>query len=271
MTNTLDKKIIIKNSTKKLVIHNLCRIFGESITFVGSINDFFYANLSMSEIKDIDVKVNFSEKEFFLNKLLTSDFFIFSHDKKKYTIKPYRTYEPIRNFGTHITSYVSGNLATHKYGYHLFIFGVCLDISFRIDTYSSLIKYHKFLNLPDENKIGYNPDIFYLIKDKKFHTESKETRLNFLRTVIYDKKYPEKIREKHRARLALYENIQDAHLINKFNYSDRLDSIPTFYLPNGFDPWTYKELNMGSLKVLTTKDALIDHYMAHGIFENLIY
>lgn len=260
----------IKSSAKKLVINNLCRIFGDSITFVGSICEVFYLHRPLSTIKDIDIKVNISNRSHFLNKLLTSDFIVYSEDKRIYTVKPFRTYEPIRNFGTHNSSYTSDNQPSFKYGYHMHIFGVPLDICFYIDTYSDLKKYIRFANFPPIDTIYPNTRLIKTA-DSKFCLQAVESRMEILSNSIADCKYPLETHQKHLKRLSLYDNydIVSENAIKNSKYTNLLNSVPNFFLPKKFDTNQYKKNNY-NLKPLITKDSLIDHYIAHGIFENAV-
>jgi len=257
----------IKSSIKKIVINNLCRIFGNKIVFVGSICDHFYVNMSLDQVKDLDIKVNILEKYYFLHRLLTSDFHVFSEDKKLYKVKPFRTYEPIRNFGIHSISYTSENQPSFKYGYHMHIFGISLDISFYINSYEPLRKYSRFINFPENYDINMKHNYTETL-DKMFCLQSAKSRMDTLNQSMNNHRYDETTKNKHLKRWNSYSTyISDKHIIANNFYTQIMDYVPNFVLPKNFDPVSYKKKN-DNLKMLTTKDSLIDHYIAHGIFEN---
>jgi len=259
----------IKSSAKKLVINNLCRIFGDSITFVGSLCDVLYLRKPLHTTKDIDIKVNISDRSYFIYKLLTSDWFVYSEDKRIFTVKPFRTYEPIRNFGIHNSSYTSDNQPSFKYSYHVHIFGVPIDISFYCRSCNDIAKYSRFLNFP---KQYINCSITKPIKtsDGKFALQSPESRVQLLNYSI-NNQYSYEIVKKHKEKLLMYSEHIHVHVNKKFiqniKYTNLFYDVSNFHLPSSFDTQQYKKQN-DNLKQLTTKDSLIDHYIAHGIFEN---
>ena len=238
------QNIQIRNSIKKLVVKNLCRLFGDSILFVGSLCDAMYVELPIEEITDIDIKVPLSKRSIFLNELLTQEFHIYNQSGHRFIVRPYRTYEPIRNFGTHRTSYYGDNVKAFPFAYHLHILGVCVDITFYYDNDDIVL---------EKNQIDKN---FYIqtIANRKKLLEEFSRKLNL---------HP-RVQEKHLFKLTLYEYKINSTLIDPFN------KIDDYTLPNEFDPIIYKQKNIHDLYRLTTKDSLIDHYIAHGIFENRI-
>lgn len=234
-------RIQTKNSIKKLVIENLCRIFGKQIFFTGSLCDVIYVDLPLEEMKDIDFKVPLSNRSKLLTTLLNNEFYIYNQSKKRFSVKPYKTYEPIRNFGIHTTSYQSDKVKSFKYAYHLHIFGICLDMSFYYDDSSISIPVTQIDNM---------------------YLQTLENRKSCLGSYARDFGLHPRIQEKHLFKIPLYEYKTNSTLINPLN------KIDSYVLPNEFDPIVYKQKNMHDLYKLTTKDALIDHYVAHGLFEN---
>ena len=234
-------RIQTKNSIKKLVIENLCRLFGEQFFFTGSLCDVIYVGLPLEKMRDIDFKAPLSNRSKILTTILNSEFYIYNQSKKRFSVRPYKTYEPIRNFGIHITTYQSENIKSFKYAYHLHILGICLDISFYYDDDSITIPI---------TKIG------------KMNLQTLENRKSCLNIYAKDFGLHPRTQEKHLSKLPLYEYIR------KQNLDNPLDKIDSYVLPNEFDPIVYKQKNMHDLYKLTTKDALIDHYVAHGLFEN---
>jgi len=237
----------IKNSIKTLVINNLCRIFKDEICFVGSICDYFYAGLPLENVKDLDIRVELSKKQYCIEKLLFSDFFVYTEDNKKFTVKPYKTYPPIRNFGIHGLSYENIEVKTFKYCYHLFIFGVSLDISFYFDSPYLYSRYKRFSNRSNSESFFINNKS--LPQKNDLYIQSRNHR--FLNLCEF-----QFIAEKHKSRLSLYKN-KDTK-----NY----EVMEEYKLPKNFDPARYRN-NYANLQVLDTKDGLIDHYLAHGIEE----
>lgn len=238
------QNIQIKNSIKKLVVENLCRLYGEDILFVGSLCDVVYIDLPVEEMRDIDIKISLSQRSSFLTNLLNKEFYIYNKSGKRFSIRPYRTYEPIRNFSIHRTNYSSENVESFPFCYHLHIMGISLDISFYND-YSNIVL--------EKNQI-----------DKNFYIQTLDNRKKLLGK--WGKKFdlPTIVQEKHLFKIPIYEYKANSTSSNPF------DKINTYTLPDEFDPIIYKQKNIHDLYKLTTKDSLIDHYLAHGIFERRI-
>ncbi len=253
----------LKNSTKKLVIENLCRICGDSIVFIGSLCDVVYADLPIEELRDIDIKVKLSEKNNFIDNLLTSDFYVYNQRGKRFSVKPSRTYEPIRNFNRHLKAYHVDNELSFKYSYHFFVFGVCIDINFYLDDESIYHRYDKLL-IPHNHTKSFSTTFPTNQIDNKFFIQTASSRKKNLTQWVHDKSLPRKEREKHFFKAMLYEH-KTIH-----TKKNTLTNINSYKLPNNFEPIVYRNKNMHDLYRLTTKDALIDHYIAHGITGNRV-
>jgi len=234
-------RIQTKNSIKKLVIENLCRLFGDTIVFIGSLCDVIYIDLPLEEMEDIDIKVPLSIRSSFLTNILTTEFYVYNQSGKRFAIKPYRTYEPIRNFGIHRSSYYGDNVKTFPYCYHFHIMGVNLDINFYYDNDVPLQK----------NQV-----------DKNFYIQTIANRKKLLGEFSRKFNLHPRVQEKHLFKIPLYEYKASS------NTNNPLNKIDSYVLPNEFNPIIYKQKNIHDLYKLTTKDALIDHYVAHGLFEN---
>lgn len=238
------QNIQIKNSIKKLVIENLCRLHGDTILFVGSLCDFVYIDFPLEEVKDIDIKIPLSQRSSFLSNVLTKEFHIYNQSGRRFVVKPYRTYEPIRNFGIHRTTYYSENVQSFLFSYHFHILGIVLDISFYYDDNVILPK----------NQV-----------DKNFCIQTIANRKKLLEEFSKRKNFPTLTQEKHLFKIPLYNELKTNSTL-----TNPLDKINTYVLPNEFNPIVYKQKNIHDLYRLTNKDSLIDHYVAHGTFENRI-
>jgi hypothetical protein len=255
MTDALDKEIIIKNSIKKLVINNLCRIFRSDIIFVGGLSDHIHVGLPLEKIKDLDLKIKLSHKDFFIHKLLYSNFYIKREDGKQFSVLLYKTFEPIRNFGIHKTNYESCDVKSYCFAYHLFVFGVCLDLFFYADNIDILTKYRKFI-------VNYSENSVYNFIPTNIETKNNLFFPNYKSR--HDDLKNNNALEKRKNKFLMYSS---EHTVNINNL---LTDIKEYKLPKLYNPWDYQKIN-SDLKVITTKDGLIDHYLAHGITENRKY
>jgi hypothetical protein len=245
------------DSIKKLLLNNLSRIFNNQIYFVGGICDHVHTGLPIAKIRDIDIVAKLSDKVNFIDRLFNSNFYIQREDGKRFSVKPYKTYGPIRNFGIHKIGYECCDVKSYNYAYHLYIFGICLDIFFYVDNPYVLKKYSRFiLNYSTQSTVtNFIVNGLYSPQNNIYMVDYK-TRYNDLK----NNQETEKRKNKFLLYLESKKNINEKSILN----------IEEYRLPKLYNPWTYQKINPG-LKCITTQDGLIDHYLAHGIKEKRLY
>lgn len=256
MTETSDNEII-QNSIKNLVFINLLRIFNNQIIFCGSLCDIFYIDLPISKITDIDILVDYKNKDVVLNTILFEPFYIKQNSRRR-KIQLYKTYEPITNFRRAYTAYGSYSCFGFKYRYSMSILGINVDIFFYTSDYIKYGASHLFYKPTSGqlNQFVYNiNNINILSKKERMHNLSYSIASGFGR-------------EKHIDKLKMYRSHDDS-IGNKTLF--KLNDLDIFKLPANFSAKKYLNKNKDITDKIFCSDAAISHYLSHGIKENRKY
>jgi hypothetical protein len=242
------------NRIKKNLIDNLCRLYGDSIVFIGSLPDCLHTNKPLNYCKDLDLLVYYENKDEFFDILYREAFLIDSYKVRLNQISSDTT--KISRF---LTPYQDLYKYIYKYAYSLDIFGIHIDIFFYTDYEIDSDEYWISPILEERNN---NTQETLKVSDG-FIIDSAQHRIQKLKYYSQDTDIPPETRTKHLLRLRSYSDytIYDG-IVGYTNFF----RIPRYTFPKNFTPENYLKKNQDLIYL--NSDSLVEHYLSHGMKEN---